>query len=216
VRNKGGKMTDIEIKNRWNDNIIIAGKYESIKDALEKNRDAYLGGADLRDADLGGANLTNANLGGADLRGADLGGADLRGANLKGADLGGAKGINKYLTTPLYILAAQPGKIRAYKLIRADGNGPFNGGIKYEVGQTYVVANADKDEFKQCAAGINLATLDWCIKEWKDGYRILIAEFEARDIAAIPVGSDGKFRVFRCAIVGDVKLKDIGIVADGG
>jgi len=40
----------IEIKNRWNGNIIITGEYESIKDALQKNT-----GADLRDADLIGA-----------------------------------------------------------------------------------------------------------------------------------------------------------------
>ena len=60
----------IEIKNRWNGNIIIAGEYESVKDALQKNR---------------GANLRGANLRGADLIGADLIGADLRGADLRGA-----------------------------------------------------------------------------------------------------------------------------------
>jgi hypothetical protein len=42
---------------------------------LEKNRDADLGGADLRGADLGGADLRGADLGGAYLRYADLGGA---------------------------------------------------------------------------------------------------------------------------------------------
>ena len=55
----------VEIKNRWNDKIILCGEYENIKDCLRKNRGADLGGADL---------------GGADLRGADLGGAYLRGA----------------------------------------------------------------------------------------------------------------------------------------
>ena len=69
----------IEIKNKWNGNIIIAGEYESIKDALQKNR-----GADLRGADLGDA----------DLRGANLGDANLRDANLVGANLRGAKGIS--------------------------------------------------------------------------------------------------------------------------
>jgi len=58
----------IEIKNRWNGNIIIAGGYESVKDALQKNR-------------------------GADLRGANLRGANLRYADLRYADLIGAKGI---------------------------------------------------------------------------------------------------------------------------
>ena len=79
---------DIEIKNRTGA-IIMSGKYESLRDAVEKNK-ANLGGADLRGANLRGANLIDANLGGANLRGADLGGADLWGANLWGANLGGA------------------------------------------------------------------------------------------------------------------------------
>ena len=77
----------IEIKNRWNSNIIIAGEYESIKDALLKNRGADLRGADLRGADLRGADLRDAYLCGADLRGADLCDADLRDAKLCDADL---------------------------------------------------------------------------------------------------------------------------------
>jgi len=65
-------MTEIKIVSRWDSSkIILSGKYESIKDCLEKNKGAY-----LRDAYL---------------RGADLRGADLRGADLWGADLGGAK-----------------------------------------------------------------------------------------------------------------------------
>ncbi len=63
----------IEIKNRWNGEIILCGGYKSIKDCLEKNV-----GADLGDANLRGANLTS---------------ADLRGANLTSANLRGAKGI---------------------------------------------------------------------------------------------------------------------------
>jgi len=43
---------NIEIKNRFTGNIIIAGEYGSIRDALEKNR-----GADLRGANLRGANM---------------------------------------------------------------------------------------------------------------------------------------------------------------
>ena len=80
----------IEIRNRFDNKIILSGKYASIKECLEKNR-----GADLRSANLGGADLRSANLWGADLRsanleGADLEGADLEGANLWGADLGSA------------------------------------------------------------------------------------------------------------------------------
>jgi len=69
----------IEIRNRFDNKIILSGKYASIKECLEKNR-----GADLEGADLGSANLWGADLGSADLRGADLGGANLGGTNLGG------------------------------------------------------------------------------------------------------------------------------------
>jgi len=144
---------------------------------------------------------------------ADLMGADLMGADLMGADLRDANGVNKLLCTPLAMLFDQPGKIRAYKLVTAEGNGPYNGGIIYEVGKTYSVENADCTE-EQCAAGINLATLDWCMRYWQKGYRILVAEFEAQDIASIPISTDGKFRVHRCSIVGEKDLKELGFVGN--
>ena len=71
----------IEIKNRWNAEIIVAGDYANIKDCLEKNR-----GSDLEDAALSKTDLTRAYLRGVDLRGAYLEEADLREANLRGAD----------------------------------------------------------------------------------------------------------------------------------
>ena len=46
---------EISIRNRWDNKIIVSGKYESIKECLEKNRGADLGGAYLRGADLEGA-----------------------------------------------------------------------------------------------------------------------------------------------------------------
>jgi hypothetical protein len=60
--------------------------------------------------------------------------------------------------------------------------------------------------------GINLATLDWCMSNYQEGYRILVAEFTAKDIAAIPVGSDGKFRVRKCNIVAEKDLTELGLV----
>jgi hypothetical protein len=172
--------------------------------------------ADLTWADLSRANLSQVNLTGANLRWADLSQVDLTGVNLSWADLGWAdlteaKGINKYVTTPLYLFMDQPGPIRAYKLVTADGIGPFNGGITYAVGQTYAVEDADTDEAGTCAAGIHLATLDWCLRRYQPGYRILIAEFHKDDIAAIPIGSDGKFRVHRCRMVGEKDLKALGL-----
>ena len=143
---------------------------------------------------------------------ADLSRANLSGANLYGANLSGAKGINACRCTPLMLLLDQPNKIRAYKLVNQDSEGPMRGGIKYEMGKTYKVDNANCDITEQCGAGINLATLDWCIREWCEGYRILIAEFTAKDIAAIPTATDGKFRVHRCKIVGEKDLAEIGLI----
>ena len=72
----------MQIRNRFNGNVIIEGDYKSTKDALEKNT-----GADLSEANLSGANLSGANLSEADLYGANLYRADLSRANLSGANL---------------------------------------------------------------------------------------------------------------------------------
>jgi hypothetical protein len=167
---------------------------------------ADLYGADLYGADLSRANLYGANLSGANLSGANLSGADLSGANLSDANLSGANGAQPERCTPLLMLLDQPGSIRAYKLVTDEGIGPFNGGITYQVGESYEVADADTNPHEHCAAGINVATLDWCLKEWQPGYRVLIVEFTAADIACIPTATDGKFRLHRCRVVGE---KDI-------
>ena len=103
-------MKQIEIKSRFDSKkVLVSGKYENIKECLEKNRDAdlqgaYLRCADLRCADLQGADLRDAYLQGAYLRdaylqGAYLQGADLRDAYLQGADLRDAylQGAKGYL-----------------------------------------------------------------------------------------------------------------------
>jgi hypothetical protein len=173
---------------------------------------ANLSSADLRSADLRYANLSYADLRSADLRSATLSYANLRSADLRSADLRSAKGINKWLSTPLRMLYDQPGPIHAYKLVNSKGVGPFNGGIHYEMSETVTVADYDADENVQCSKGIHLATLDWCMKEWRKGYRILVAEFTADDIAAIPTATDGKFRVKKCQIVGEKDLCEIGLI----
>jgi uncharacterized protein YjbI with pentapeptide repeats len=172
---------------------------------------ANLYGVNLSRANLYGANLYGADLQGVNLYGANLSRADLYGVNLQGADLQGAKGLNPYQITPLLILKDQPGKIRAYKLVNKDNYGPFYKKVKYELGKSYEVEDANISTEVQCGPGISLATLDWCIKEYKPGYKIFIAEFEAKDIASIPTNTDGKFRVHKCRIVGEKDLKEIGI-----
>jgi len=92
------KKERIKILSRWdNKEVLVSGKYTSIKDCLEKNSGADLRGADLGGAYLRGADLRGADLRGADLRGAYLGGAYLRGADLRGADLRGADLRGAYL-----------------------------------------------------------------------------------------------------------------------
>lgn len=139
-------------------------------------------------------------------------GADLSEANLSEANLSRAKNVNKYLTTPLYMLLDQPGKIRAYKLVNNKNEGIYNGGIVYEIGKEIVENDFDDDELNECGKGIHLATLYWCMQEWLNNYKILICEFTKDDIAAIPIGSDGKFRVKKCTVVAEKDLKEIGLI----
>jgi uncharacterized protein YjbI with pentapeptide repeats len=84
----------IEIKNRWNGDVIFSHECENntismtVKKAL--NSYANLSGANLSDVDLSGANLSGVDLSGANLSGVDLSGANLSYANLSGAKLSGA------------------------------------------------------------------------------------------------------------------------------
>ena len=141
--------------------------------------------------------------------------ADLRSADLSSANLSSAVGFVPERVCPLLMLRDQPGKIRAYKLVTAKGEGPFNGGIIYRAGETVSVDDADTSPTELCGRGIHVATLDWCLCEWCEGYRILVVEFEAADIAAIPTASNGKFRLHRCTVVGEKELdyKALGLLA---
>lgn len=158
-------------------------------------------------------------MAGSDLSGSDLSGAKLSGADLSGADLSRSNGIDPNRCTPLRILLDQPGKIRAYKLVNSKMEGPFNGGLKYTIGKA-LSAKCNMDINEQCGSGVNLATLDWCMREWRAGYRILIAEFTAKTKAGnpnicVPTSTDGKFRVAECKIVGEKDLVELGLVTKG-
>ena len=171
--------------------------------------DAYLRGANLSDANLSGANLSGADLSRAYLRGANLRGANLSGANLSGADLSRATGIAPERCTDLLILLDQVGKIRAYKLTKPDGSGPTYPGLTYAVGEIITAEDANTDPDNQCGAGVNLATLPWCLSQWRPGYRIFVCEFTRADIAAIPTATDGKFRTHRCRVVREIPEETI-------
>jgi hypothetical protein len=194
-------------------------RYADLRDADLRYADlrgAALRGADLRDAYLRGADLRHAalrdaDLRGADLRGADLGGAALRDADLRDADLGGAKGFAPERVNDLLMLLDQVGPIRAYKLVNSEYRSPIQstGKLTYKPGDV-VEAEADPAPTVQCGKGVNVATLPWCLSNWREGHRIMVVEFTRKDIAAIPVG-DGKFRVSKVRVVREIDRDQINV-----
>ena len=176
----------IEIKNRFSGEIIICGEYESIKDCLQRNRGADLGGADLigaylidanlrganlidanlRGANLIGAYLIDANLGGADLGGADLGGADLRGANLRGANLRGANLIDAYLIDANLIGAYLRG---------ADLGGANLRGAK-GITLPIITINGTAHTLQYINGNIKIGCEEHTVQHWIDNYEAIGAE----------------------------------------
>jgi hypothetical protein len=196
----GADLSDANLRGAYLSGADLSGAY--LSDANLRGAylsDANLSGAYLRDADLSGAYLSEANL-----RGADLSDANLSGAYLRDADLSGAKGFSPERSHALAALPYLPGKLRAFKLVNANGEGHVNGGIKYPVGKTVEEPNADCDPGNQCSSGLNVADLPWVLREWCEGYRVLVVEFTAKDIACIPHGTDGKFRLKRCKVLSDI------------
>ena len=208
-------MSDFTIRRADGTELFVAHGAEDVRAAVEaavKSR-ANLSGANLSRANLSGAYLSGANLSGAYLSGANLSGANLSWANLSGANLSGASGLDPRRVNDLLMLRDQPGPIRAYKLVDSAFRSPIQsvGKLTYRIGETLDVADADTDEAAACAAGINVATLPWVMREWRPGHHILVVEFTAADIAAIPIG-DGKFRLHRCTVVGEKDLVELGLM----
>jgi len=191
------------------------------KKTVEKavKQGANLWRADLREADLRGANLWRADLREADLQGADLQeanlqganlqGADLWRANLQGADLQGAKNWNIWIDN-LYSLKMQnpKTKLRYWKYL-INGNSPYQN-TRYEVGETYAEKDFDTDEQNQCGAGLNVATLMWCLRDslFEDNIELIEVEFNASDIVAIPYFTDGKFRVKKFKVLRKISREE--------
>lgn len=204
----------IEIKSI--DGKVLYTAAEHVRDVRAALQEAVEAHMDLHGAYLGGAALRGADFGGAYLHGAYFVGANLRGADFGGAALHGAQGINPRRVNDLLILLDQPGRVWAYKLVDHEYRSPIQSTSKltYRVGDSHSEPNANTDATVQCAKGINVATLSWCVAHWYEGYRIMVVEFSAKDIAAIPSG-DGKFRVRKCRVVGEKDLVEIGLVEAG-
>ena len=195
-------MIKFEVTNRWSGTVQFTAEIECDESVSYSIK---LGLA------VGWAVKTRANL-----AGANLAGAYLAGAYLAGATLARAKGISPERCTPLLMLLDQPGKIRAYKLVDEKYRSPIQprGKLTYKIGDDISVDDANTDPMDHCAAGVNVATLDWCLKNWSAGNRVLVVEFEAKDIACIPTASDGKFRLHRCTVVAEkpLDLEALGLV----
>jgi hypothetical protein len=217
---------NVEIKDRWYGRVLFSGDYVSIGEAAKAalKSGAVLRNADLRNAVLSGAVLRNADLSGAvlrnaDLRNADLSGADLSGADLSGADLSGASGITVPAVSDLALLFAQPGPVRAYKVVTCDGRSPIHGTrLKYEIGtRVNSLEEPNRDPAESCGTGIHLATPRWVVDYIRsnrydfdrNAFRVLVVEFNRDDLAAIPYTSEGKFRVRGCTPVADVSKEEL-------
>ena len=186
----------MKILNWYSDNVIFEDDSKTIKETVSN---ALKSNANLSRADLIGANLSRANLSRAYLSDADLSGANLIGANLIGAYLSRAKGVLPAMSySGLQILATQKNKLTAYKYLRSNFESPYKSGFFYELGIMKEEKDFDNDIFHLCGKGINLATLEWCIRDCGmdiDTNIFVEFEFEVCDIVALPFNSDGKFRV---------------------
>ena len=139
--------------------------------------------------------------------------ANLQYANLQGANLQYANGFNKYAVQPLLMLLDQPGKLRFYKAVTKTLESPTSDiVIQYKIGGKVSVEDANTDEYNLCAAGINVTTLDWVLREYRcTPVRILVIECTANDIACIPVASDGKIRLHRGKVVAELDYERYGL-----
>ena len=187
---------------------LICNGNESVKELAELNK-ADLWRANLRGANLWRANLRGANLWEADLRGADLRRANLWGANLWEADLWGAKNLPSEFQCNLHILKWQTSKLLAFKYLNGNQS-PYQNFI-YEIGKTYEAKDGSTDERILCEKGINLASLEWCLRETNCDLSKTYAlfEFHPKDILAIPYNSDGKFRVSKATYLRNLTKDEI-------
>jgi len=199
-------MANPEIK-RWdNEQVIIpAGKYASLKEAVEKEYE-NLYRADLRFANLSSADLRFANLSSADLRSANLSFADLSSANLRFANLSYAEYKEPIMYSDLFYLLTlqEPIMMRAWKYL-VNGKSPYQK-KEYEVGKTYEFKDIDENKLELCGKGGNIATLNWCLKDKLEADEFIEVEFNTKDLV-VPYFTDGKFRVKKFQVLRKINRK---------
>ena len=82
---------------------------------------------------------------------------------------------------------------------------------EYKIGETYESENYSDDERVLCAEGLNVATLDWCLRDTNcDLTKTYIeVEFDANDIVAIPYNTNGKFRVKKFGVIREIPKAEL-------
>ena len=203
------KKTKIQIMSIYGE---VLFEHESVDNTLKETVEravsdgASLNWASLNRANLYGANLNGANLDGANLNWASLNWANLNGASLNWANLDGAKFSEPIYLSDLYSLKQLPKDtiLNYWKYIK-DGKSPIqdSGKIKYEVGKTYTEKDCNNNEYENCGAGLNVATIFWCLKETvnDNDVELIQCQFKVSDIVAIPYWTDGKFRVSKLKVI---------------
>jgi len=153
---------------------------------------ANLCGANLRDANLINANLQGADLQGANLRDADLQDADLRSANLRGANLSEATGLTSSYEWALKNLKKNDIGWIVYK---AFGTTLYKQPWTPEKGLV-IEEVVNQLPTSTCACGVNVATLEWVMREAYSGVEIweALIPFERSCGMVIPYNTDGKIR----------------------
>ena len=162
-----------EVK-RWDNGqvIISAGKYSSLKEAVEKEY-----------KNLSGANLSR---------------ADLSRANLKKIPNLNTPTINEYIEK--FKIEKKGEYIYVFKAVTEDLLSPTSSvKIKYDKGIKQVDF-ADCDVWQDCSYGISLSPTEKAAKEF--GNKILKVKVHIGDIVCIPVyGHETKFRVKKCTVL---------------
>lgn len=172
---------------------------------MESFRGAILNGVDFRGVDLSFADFT-----GAELKRTNFTGARLTGAKLSSADTSQAIGLATTSTEAFEIETGADGTLLGYKLVDENFQGIFyrDQAMFYRVGAFVQAKKVQRDPFSLCGEGINLATIAWCQATRKTlspklqkGSQIVVAAFTKGDLAVIPKGSTGKYRVERCLVL---------------
>jgi len=90
-----------------------------------------------------------------------------------------------------------------------NGKSPYQNAF-YEVGKTYRVKDFSTDEYEQCDIGLNVATIQWCLRDsiGKTEIELIEVEFKVSDIVAIPYWTDGKFRVKIFKVLRKISYKE--------